>query len=52
MPWIDEIHTYELIWGCRIVTDVLRRDHDLVINRKKVQRLMREIGIYAIYQSQ
>jgi len=31
-----------------MVTDVLRRDHDLAINRKKVQRFMRDMGIYAI----
>ena len=49
MRWIDEIHTHEPTWGYRMVTGVLRRDHDLVINRKKVQRFMRDMGIYAIY---
>ena len=48
MRWIDEIHTHEPTWGYRMVTDVLRRDHDLAINRKKVQRFMRDMGIYAI----
>ena len=48
MRWIDEIHTHEPTWGYRMVTGVLRRDHDLVINRKKVQRFMRDMGIYAI----
>jgi len=49
MRWIDELHTAEPTWGYRMITDVLRRDHDLRINRKKVRRLMRNMGIYAIY---
>jgi len=33
MRRIDEIHTGEPTWGYRTITAILRRDHDLVINR-------------------
>lgn len=46
---IDEIHTKEPTWGYRTITVVLNRDHGLLINRKRVRRIMRDIGIYAIY---
>ena len=49
MRRIDEIHTYEPTWGYRTITAVLKRDYDLNINRKKVRRMMRDMGIYALY---
>ena len=49
MNWIDEIHTQEPTWGYRTITKILRRDRHLIINRKHVRRIMRDIGIYAIY---
>ena len=49
MRWIDEIYTDEPTWGYRTITRVLNRDYFLQINRKKVRRLMRLMGIYAIY---
>lgn len=49
MHWIDEIHTNEPTWGYRTITFILRRDYGLIINRKKVRRLMRDMGIYALY---
>jgi putative transposase len=49
MRWIDEIHTYESTWGYRTITCILRRDHGLTINKKKVRRMMRVMGIYALY---
>lgn len=49
MRRIDEIHTDEPTWGYRTITYILRRDMGIVINRKKVRRLMRDMGIYAIY---
>lgn len=49
MRWIDEIHTYEPTWGYRTITCILRRDHGLTINKKKVRRMMRVMGIYALY---
>jgi putative transposase len=49
MRRIDEIHTNEPTWGYRTITTVLRRDYGLLINRKRVRRIMRDMGIYAIY---
>jgi putative transposase len=49
MRLIDEIHTDEPTWGYRMITRVLQRDYQIVINRKKVRRLMRDMGIYALY---
>lgn len=49
MRRIDEIHTDEPTWGYRTITTILRRDDGLLINRKRVRRIMREMGIYTIY---
>ncbi len=49
MRWIDELHTQEPTWGYRTITTVLRREHGLLINRKRVRRIMREMGIYTLY---
>lgn len=49
MRWIDELHTQEPTWGYRTITTVLRRDQGLLINRKRVRRIMREMGIYTLY---
>jgi putative transposase len=49
MRRIDEIHTDEPTWGYRTITTILRRDYGLVINRKRVRRIMRDMGIYTIY---
>lgn len=49
MHLIDEIHTKEPTWGYRTITTILRRDYCLKINRKKVRRMMRDMGIYALY---
>ena len=49
MRQIDEIHTNEPTWGYRTITTILKRDHGLVINKKRVRRIMREMGIYALY---
>jgi putative transposase len=45
---IDEIYTQWPFYGSRRIAAVLRRE-GLVVNRKAVQRLMREMGIAAIY---
>ena len=42
MNRIDQIHTDNPTYGYRKITDVLRRD--TLINKKAVQRLMREMG--------
>jgi len=49
MRLIDKIHTDEPTWGYRTITAILRREHDLVINKKRVRRIMRDMGIYALY---
>jgi putative transposase len=49
MRRIDEIHTQEPTWGYRTITTVLRRDCGLLINRKRVRRIMREMVIYTLY---
>jgi putative transposase len=49
MRLIDKIHTAEPTWGYRTITIILKRDFDLKINRKKVRRMMRDMGIYTIY---
>ena len=49
MNRIDEIYTESPEYGSRKIRDVLRREFDSGINRKRVQRLMRIMGIEAIY---
>ncbi|ADY55099.1 transposase IS3/IS911 family protein [Syntrophobotulus glycolicus DSM 8271] len=49
MRRIDEIHTGEPTWGYRTITTILRRDYGLLINRKRVRRILRDMGIYTIY---
>lgn len=46
---IDEIYTKHPFYGVRRVVAALRRKHDLYINKKRIRRLMREMGIRAIY---
>lgn len=49
MHKIDRIHTDEPTWGYRTIASYLRNAHGIVVNRKRVRRLMRLMGIYAIY---
>lgn len=49
MRRIGEIYTTHPTWGYRTLTKILRRDHRLLINRKKVRRMMRDMGVYTIY---
>lgn len=48
---IDEIYTKWPFYGSRRIAEVLRRDKEdpIIVNRKAVQRHMREMGISAIY---
>jgi hypothetical protein len=46
---IDEIHLIDPCLGTRRLKTVLAREHGLQVNRKKRQRLRREMGIEAIY---
>ena len=50
MKAIDEIHLEQPFRGSRRITDALiDRDITSCINRKKVQRLMRQMGILALH---
>ena len=49
MDKIDEIFTAHPIYGSRRMKATLLREHQLQVNRKKIQRLMRLMGIEAIY---
>ena len=46
---LDELYMIDPCLGSRRLATVLERDHRVRINRKKVQRLRREMGIEAIY---
>lgn len=46
---LDEIYLRDPCLGTRRLVSVLARDHDLVVNRKRLQRLRREMGVEAIY---
>ncbi len=48
MRMIDEQYTQTPFYGSRKMAAHLRR-HDYQVNRKHVQRLMREMGLEAIY---
>lgn len=48
MRWIDEIHIRRPFLGARRITDELQ-GAGCRVNRKKVTRLMREMGIQALY---
>ena len=48
MRWTDEIHIKRPFLGIRRITDELH-DSGCRVNRKKVARLMRKMGIQAIY---
>jgi putative transposase len=48
MNMIDEIYTDHPTWGSRKIRDYLR-NQGIRMNRKRLQRLMRKMGITAIY---
>lgn len=49
MGKIDELHTDHPTWGYRTITKIVRRDHGICVNRKKVRRMMRVMGVYTIF---
>ncbi len=49
MHKIDELHTAHPTWGYRMLTKMIRRELKVSINRKKVRRMMRDMGVYTIY---
>ena len=46
---MDEIYLRDACLGTRRLVTVLERDHGLVVNRKRLQRLRREMGLETIY---
>ena len=49
MRLLDEIYLRDPCLGTRRLVSVLLRDHGLVVNRKRLQRLRRAMGVEAIY---
>lgn len=48
MKKIDEIYTRSPFYGSRRITAQLQRDYGMEINRKRVQRMMRALGLRGI----
>lgn len=46
---LDEIYLVDPCLGSRRLVEVLRRDHGIKVNRKRLQRIRREIGHEAIW---
>jgi len=46
---LDELYLIDPSLGSRRLKTILKRDHNLIVNRKRLQRLRREMGIEAIY---
>lgn len=49
MKRLDEIHTAHPTWGYRTITKVIRREDEIIVNSKKIRRLMQQMGVYTIY---
>ena len=49
MKQLDELHLRYPFYGARRLVDAMLDEHDIIINRKRVQRLMKLMGIRAIY---
>ena len=47
---IDEIHLEDPAFGARKIRDVLRRHHGIDTGRSRISRLMKLMGISAIYR--
>ena len=49
MRLIDQCHLKHPYYGSRRIRGWLKDFHDLTVNRKRVQRLMRQMGVTALY---
>lgn len=47
--WLDEIYLQDPCLGSRRLVTILKRDYGLRVNRKRVRRLRREMGLEAIW---
>jgi len=46
---LDELYLIDPCLGTRRLVTLLKREHDIKVNRKRLQRLRREMGLEAIY---
>ena len=49
MNELRELHEYRCFLGYRRMTEMLKRKHNRPINRKKILRLMQQMGLKAVY---
>ena len=49
MDWIDREFTEHPFTGVDRMVEVIRREHGVVMNHKRIRRLMRNMGLMAIY---
>ena len=49
MRRIDEIHTFHSTWGYRTITKLIRRDDGIKVNKKRIRRLMKVMGVRTTY---
>ena len=49
MRKLDALHLRYPFYGSRRLRDILYDEHDITVNRKRIQRLMRKMGIHTIY---
>ena len=46
---IAEIYAQYPVYGYRRIKAMLQRERNIIVNHKRVQRLMKEMDLYAIY---
>ncbi|MHB8252506.1 MAG: DDE-type integrase/transposase/recombinase [Acidiferrobacter sp.] len=49
MRRLDEVHLQYRFLGTRPLRNALEQEGDLLVNHKRIQRLMRIMGLYALY---
>lgn len=49
MRQLDELHLSYPFYGARRLRDAMLDEHSLIVNRKRIQRLMKLMGISAVY---
>ncbi|MCH7695952.1 MAG: transposase [Proteobacteria bacterium] len=49
MKQLDELHLRYPFYGARRLRDAMLDEHGFIVNRKRVQRLMKLMGIRAVY---
>lgn len=49
MRQLDELHLRYPFYGSRRIRDAMKDEHSLIVNRKRIQRLMKLMSISAVY---